>query len=172
VPGILAASRARHASGLALADRPHTRHWVKRQPHPLSPQQAGHDALALGSGKWEDEAVGDDRDAELADTLAEVGRRVGQAMTDALERIRPAFDALAEVASRPEVRAVIRRAEKAMQRRPCLCFCSRAHPADHGICEVLGAVITGQYSSGLLGNVDVPLCAPCAAARAAHEFAG
>jgi hypothetical protein len=116
--------------------------------------------------------VGDDRDAELADTLAEVGRRVGQAMTDALERIRPAFDALAEVASRPEVRAVIRRAEKVMQRRPCLCFCARAHPADRGICEVLGAVITGRYSSGVLGDVDVPLCAPCAAARAAHEFAG
>jgi hypothetical protein len=134
--------------------------------------RAGHDALASGSGKWEDKAVGDDRDAELADTLAEVGRRVGQAMTDALERIRPAFDALAEVTSRPEVRAVIRRAEQAMQRRPCLCFCSRAHPADHGICEVLGAVITGRYSSALLGNVDVPLCAPCAAARAAHEFAG
>jgi hypothetical protein len=34
------------------------------------------------------------------------------------------------------------------------------------------AVITGQYSSDLLGDVDVPLCAPCAAARAAHQFAG
>ena len=116
--------------------------------------------------------MGDDRDTELADTLAEVGRRVGQAMTDALERVRSAFDALAEAASRPEVRAVIERAEKAMRRRPCLCFCSRAHPDDRGICELLGAVITGQYSSDLLGDVDVPLCAPCAAARAAHEFAG
>jgi hypothetical protein len=115
--------------------------------------------------------VGDDRDTELADTLAEAGRRVGQAVTDALERIRQSFDALAEVANRPEVRAVIERAEKAMGRRPCLCFCSRAHPADSGICEVLDAVITGQYSSDLLGDVAVPLCAPCAAARAAHEFA-
>jgi hypothetical protein len=115
--------------------------------------------------------VGDNRDTQLADTLAEVGRRVGQAMTDALEGIRPAFDALAEVANRPEVRAVIERAEKAMRRRPCLCFCSRAHPADRGICEVFDAVITGQYSSDLLGDISVPLCAPCAAARAAHEFA-
>jgi hypothetical protein len=120
----------------------------------------------------EDASVGDDRDTELADTLAEVGRRVGQAMTDALERLQPAFDALAEVASRPEVRAVIERAEKAMRRRPCLCFCWRAHPADRGVCEMLDAVITGQYSSDLLGDVDVPLCAPCAAARAAREFAG
>jgi hypothetical protein len=116
--------------------------------------------------------VGDDRDTELADTLAEVGRRVGQAMTDALQRVRPAFDALAEVADRPEVRAVVERAEKTMRRRPCLCFCSRAHPADRGVCEVFDAVITGQCMSGLLGDVDVLLCAPCAAARAAQEFAG
>jgi hypothetical protein len=116
--------------------------------------------------------VGDDRDTELADTLAEVGRRVGQAMTDALERIRPAFDALAEVANRPEVRAIIERAERTIRRRPCLCFCPRAHPADSGVCEVFDAVITGQYSSDWLGDIDVPLCAPCAAARAAAEFAG
>jgi hypothetical protein len=75
-------------------------------------------------------------------------------MTDALERIRPAFDALAKVANRPEVRAVIERAEKATRRRPCLCFCSRAHPADCGVCEVFDAVITGHYSSDLLGDVD------------------
>ena len=116
--------------------------------------------------------MGDDKDTELADTLAEVGRRVGQAVTDALERMRPAFDALADVANRPEVRAVIERAETVMRHRPCLCFCSRAHPADRGVCEVFDAVITGRYSSDLLGDVDVPLCAPCAAARAAHEFAG
>jgi len=116
--------------------------------------------------------VGDDRDAELADTLAEVGRRVGQAVTDALERIRPAFDALAEVANRPEVRAVIEHAEKALRRRPCLCFCSRAHPDDRGVCEMFDAAITGQHSSDLLGDISVPLCAPCAAARAASEFAG
>ena len=115
--------------------------------------------------------MGDDRDTGLADTLAEAGRIVGQALTDALERMRPAFDALAEVANRPEVRAVIERAAKAMRRRPCLCFCQRAHPADRGVCEVFDAVITGQYSSDLLGDVDVPLCAPCAAARAAHQFA-
>ena len=112
------------------------------------------------------------RNTELADTLAEVGRRVGRAITDALERLRPAFDALADVASRPEVRAVFERAEKTMRRRPCLCFCLRAHPADRGICEAFDAVITGRYSSDLLGDVGVPLCAPCAAARAAHEFAG
>jgi hypothetical protein len=115
--------------------------------------------------------VGDDRDTGLADTLAEVGRRAGQAMTDAFERIRPAVDALAEVANRPEVRVVIERAEKALRRRPCLCFCLKTHPADRGVCELFDAVITDLYSSDLLGDIDVPLCAPCAAARAARKFA-
>jgi hypothetical protein len=115
--------------------------------------------------------MGDERDTELPETLAEVGRRVGQALADALERVRPAIDALTEVANRPEVRAVIDRAERAMRRRPCLCFCARTHPSDRGVCEVFDAVITAPYSSDWLGDVDVPLCAPCAAARAAHEFA-
>lgn len=124
-----------------------------------------------GLCRWEDANVGDDRDTELAGTLAEVGRRVGQAMTDALERIRLAFDAVTEVANRPEVRAVVDRVAETMRRRPCLCFCSRAHPADCGVCEMFDAVITGRYSSDLLGDVAVPMCAPCAAARAAREFA-
>jgi hypothetical protein len=115
--------------------------------------------------------MGDGKDTDLADTLAQVGRKVGQAITDALERVRPAFDALGEVASRPEVRAVIDRAEQVMQRRPCLCFCLRAHPEDRGVCETFNAVINGQHTSELLGEIEIPLCAPCAAARAAREFA-
>jgi hypothetical protein len=126
----------------------------------------------MGRAQWEDANVGTDKDTELADTLAEVGRRVGQAVTDALERMRPAVDALAEAASRPEVRAVIERAEKVMRRRPCFCFCSRTHPDDSDICEMFDAVTTGQQSWGLLGDVDVPFCAPCAAARAARKFSG
>ena len=62
--------------------------------------------------------MSEDKDTELADTLAEVGRRVGQAMTDALERVRPAIEALAEVANRAEIRAVIDRAEKLVARGP------------------------------------------------------
>lgn len=114
--------------------------------------------------------MGEEKDTQLADTLAELGRRVGQAVTDAFERIRPAVDALAEAASSPEVRAVVERAEKALRRRPCLCFCSKTHPEDSGICEMLDAVTTGQYYLGPLGDVEVPLCAPCAAARAADKF--
>jgi len=115
--------------------------------------------------------VTEGKNTELADTLAEVGRKVGQAVTDAIERMRPAFDAVTGVASRPEVRAVFEHAERLMRHRPCLCFCVKAHPADRGICETFDAVITGQHTSDLFGDVGVPLCAPCAAARAAREFA-
>jgi hypothetical protein len=114
--------------------------------------------------------VSDNKDTQLADTLAEAGRRLGQAVTDAFERLRPACDALAEVPNRPEVRAVIDAAAKVLRHRPCLCLCGRAHPDDQGICEMLDAVITGRHSSDLLGEVPVPLCAPCAAARAAQHF--
>ena len=103
------------------------------------------------------------KDSELADTLAEVGRRVGQAITDAA-------DALAGMLNRREVRAFMERAEQALHLRPCLCLCQRAHPDDRGICEKFNAVVSGPHSSDLLGDVDVPLCAPCAAARAAREF--
>jgi hypothetical protein len=115
--------------------------------------------------------MADQKRSELADTMAEAGRKLGQAISDVLDRIRPAFDALGEMANRPEVRAVVERAEKLAQRRPCLCFCMRAHPEDRGICETFDAVITGQHSSELLGEIDIPLCAPCAAARAARDFA-
>jgi hypothetical protein len=116
--------------------------------------------------------MGDDKDTQLADTLAEVGRKVGQALTDAIERIRPAWDAVTDVANRPEVRAVIDATERALRHRPCLCFCLTAHPDDRGVCEMFDAVITGEHGSDWLGDLHVPICAPCAAARAAREFAG
>jgi len=114
--------------------------------------------------------MGTDRETGFADQLAEVGRRVGQAMDDARARLQPTLDAITEAASRPEVKAVIDRAERIMRLRPCLCWCPRAHPEDRGICEMLDAVITGVHSSAVLGEMDVPVCAPCAAARAARQF--
>ena len=57
--------------------------------------------MVLGLYRCEDRNVGDDRDTSLADTLAEVGRRVGQAVTDAVERIQPAVDTLTEMATVP-----------------------------------------------------------------------
>jgi hypothetical protein len=115
--------------------------------------------------------VGINRDSDLAGTFAEAGRRVGQALSDLLDSIQPAVDAVTTAAKRPEVQAVLGQAERLLRRRPCLCFCARSHPDDQSICEMFDAVVTGQHTSDLLGDVAVPLCAPCAAARAAHEFA-
>ena len=114
-------------------------------------------------------------DSDLAETLAEAGRKFGQAMTDAMERLRPTLDALGDLANRAEVRAVVDAAEKTLRRRPCLCHCTRVHPDDRGVCAMLDAVITRPHDSGWLGEFAefaVPVCAPCAAARAAREFAG
>jgi hypothetical protein len=108
------------------------------------------------------------QDSELAQTFADIGRRVGQAISDAIDYVRPAITAVEGFAARPEVQDVI----KTLQRRPCLCLCQRAHPEDRGICETFDAVISGQHSSELLGDVTIPLCAPCAAARAARQFGG
>src|SRR5262249_50949386 len=114
--------------------------------------------------------MSDDNGAELADTLAEAGRRLGRALTDALARLRSARDAVAEGANRPEGRAGTESAAKGLRHRPCLCMCGQAHPGGFGICEVLDAVITGRSTSELIGAIEVPLCAPCAAARAVRRF--
>jgi hypothetical protein len=114
--------------------------------------------------------MGERNDADLAEALAEVGRKIGQALTDALERVRPALDAVAGAAGSPEVQALIERLDRGLRRRPCLCMCWRAHPADQGICERANAVITRQYNLDVLGDIAVPLCAPCAAAQAARDL--
>jgi hypothetical protein len=90
-------------------------------------------------------------------------------VSDALGWIRPA---VAEIAERPEVKSVIGYAERLLRRRPCLCLCSREHPADAGICEPFDAVITRPHRTDLLGEISLPVCAPCAAAQAAREFSG
>jgi hypothetical protein len=52
-----------------------------------------------------------------------------------------------------------------MMERACHCLCGKAHPDDPGICEVFEPVTTRHFDTPLLGPVDVPLCAPCAAAQ-------
>lgn len=48
----------------------------------------------------------------------------------------------------------------------CHCLCGKQHPDSMGICDN-HAVTTRRFESALLGPVDVPLCAPCAAAAPA-----
>lgn len=55
---------------------------------------------------------------------------------------------------------------RAQQEQPvCLCQCSLVHDGTRGVC-VEQATTTSQFASPLTGPVDVPNCAPCAAAIA------
>jgi hypothetical protein len=53
--------------------------------------------------------------------------------------------------------------------RDCECDCARSHPDDPGVCDKR-AVITRRVSTDWNGNVDVPLCAPCAVAQGVAEM--
>jgi hypothetical protein len=74
---------------------------------------------------------------------------------------------LARALQDPNVRAYVEalaRGEALPWPRPCHCLCTVAHPGDKGTCD-MEAVTTRHYDTELLGPVDVPLCAPCAAAQ-------
>ena len=111
--------------------------------------------------------MSDDR-SPAGEALYRSMRDLAEAMGEWLERMRPAFDALLEVANRPEVREAITRAQSQPRPRPCYCFCPRLHPSDKGICDGEG-VTTRLFTSKLTGPVDVSLCGPCDAARGHHK---
>jgi hypothetical protein len=82
------------------------------------------------------------------------------------------LEAFHKLASDPAVRAVLEswRAAMVWTRRECRCACARSHPDDLGVCDN-HAVITRRLSTNLDGEVDVPLCAPCAVAQGVAELA-
>jgi hypothetical protein len=104
----------------------------------------------------------------ISEWFIEGFQAMGRVISEWLEEWRPVIAAMAEVASRPEVRAAI---ERNRAWHPCHCLCARAHPADEGICEAGSAVTTRRFETELLGPVDVPLCAPCAVAQGLAELA-
>ncbi len=89
-----------------------------------------------------------------AAALAEWAQRVTAVTTEALGKLDPAVRAAIEAAH-----AVL-----AGGWRDCQCPCGQAHPDDHGVCDGR-AVMTRQ-----LGEVGVPLCAPCAVAQGVAEL--
>jgi len=75
-----------------------------------------------------------------------------------------------KLASDPAVRAILEtwRTGPVWARRDCACACARLHPDDVGVCD-RHAVITRRLITQLDGEVDVPLCAPCAVAQGVAE---
>jgi hypothetical protein len=89
----------------------------------------------------------------------EAFRKLGAAF---IEAIRPLADAAG-----PYLAELAEAARRHRQR--CHCLCGRAHPADVGVCD--GEMVTTRhYDTESLGPVDVPLCAPCAAAQFLEEM--
>ena len=76
-------------------------------------------------------------------------------------------EAWQKLASDPAVRAAWEswRIVLVWTRQDCECSCARAHPDDIGVCDN-HAVIKRRLN----GDVDVPLCAPCAVAQGVAEF--
>lgn len=101
---------------------------------------------------------------QFALDLAEVW---GDAIAAYLERMAPFIRSLAELAKDPQVQAAIAArqfGDAVREYRPCHCLCGRAHPSARAVCD-MSAVTSRRYDSPSLGPVDVPLCAPCAAAQ-------
>jgi hypothetical protein len=92
--------------------------------------------------------------------LGEWAQRVGDATSEALEKLDPAVRAAIEAG-----RAALEAGRDALIGRDCHCQCGTAHPNDLGVCDHR-AVMTRR-----LGSVNVPLCAPCAVAQGFAEMA-
>ncbi len=76
------------------------------------------------------------------------------------DEVRPAVE---RVVSDPAFLAAVEapRVTPAERPRNCHCLCQAVHPNQQGICETDSPVTTRRFL-----DVDVPLCAPCAAAAA------
>jgi hypothetical protein len=81
-------------------------------------------------------------------------------------------DSFHKLVSDPAVRAVLEgwRISPVWARRDCDCRCASSHPDDAGVCDG-HAVITRRITTDQGGQVDVPLCAPCAVAQGVAEQA-
>lgn len=91
-------------------------------------------------------------------------QRAGEAL---LEHYRPLFELIRKITADPGVQAAIAAKPIAQiaEYRVCHCLCGKMHPGDKGICDAFNPVTTRRLRTTLLGPVDVPLCAPCAAAQ-------
>jgi hypothetical protein len=96
--------------------------------------------------------------------LEQIRAALDRAVSGFTEGFGQLLDALARLAEDPRVRGALA-AERPVG-RPCHCLCRTVHAADPGICDGAAA------SMVTVGGLEVPMCAPCQAARAAERLAG
>jgi hypothetical protein len=117
-------------------------------------------------------AVSGDGDSPVRQFVA-AWRAASTVVTEWAEQTSAAtVEAFRKLASDPAIRAVLEnwRIAVVWAWRDCECFCAKSHPDDIGVCDSR-AVITRRFSNDLDGEVDVPLCAPCAVAQGVAELA-
>jgi hypothetical protein len=86
-----------------------------------------------------------------------------RAMTEIAEGFRAAAEALEKIARDPRIQAGIA-ADRAPSNAGCHCLCATVHQDAHGICD------GDSVSTVRISGMDVPMCAPCQAARAASKL--
>jgi hypothetical protein len=87
---------------------------------------------------------------------------IAEAMT---EIFRPVTETLTKIVRDPRLLGAIA-ADRQPGRPACRCLCPSVHRDDPGICEGVSAATVR------LSGQDVPMCAPCQAARAASKLSG
>lgn len=86
-----------------------------------------------------------------------------RAMTELGEGFRAAAEALEKIACDPRVQAGVA-ADRAPSNAGCHCLCETVHQDAAGICD------GDSVSTVRISGMDVPMCAPCQAARAASKL--
>jgi len=86
-----------------------------------------------------------------------------RAMTELAEGLRAAAEALEKIARDPRILAGLA-GDRAPSNAGCHCLCGAVHRNDPGICD--GESVATVQISGM----NVPMCAPCQAARAASKL--
>ena len=97
------------------------------------------------------------------DPLQRMAAALTRALAEVADSFRAAAEALGKIAQDPRVRAGVA-ADRSPGRAACHCLCGAAHRDAPAICDGY-AVGTVRISA-----LDVPMCAPCQAARAAAKL--
>jgi hypothetical protein len=122
--------------------------------------------LARMLGEAEDSGMSDSGsqgNPEPAEAIAAAFTSFSRAMKELAESFRPVAEALAKIVQDPRVQGAIA-ADREPGRPGCHCLCAAVHRDDLGICD--GESVAAVRISGM----NVPMCAPCQAARAASKL--
>ena len=112
----------------------------------------------------ESRSMSDDKPAGDPDTISKITEAFESILRAVAERVRPAIDVLVQIAQDPAFQSAV-----AADRQPappfCHCQCEVVHRDEPCACD-------GESAGSVrVSDMDVPMCAPCQAARAAAKLA-